>query len=378
MLNIFSKALQTNKGFNEINLQSEINIINKEIESVLSGKEVSITDSKIIKRINVCIRILTEASKVLKAQENFKRKQQQYKESLGKENNKTLQKKIIQDFQKADKALGKIKQSVSKKYNRKEIRLAIAEGYIIVTQIREQLNEAIDYKIMSIGYDGGKTVLFESQPTLAQVLSATHFDSSSFALKLEMTASQFNTILKMSQDTDKISKIKNSVLAQMKRVTLTTEQENMWNIFLETKKSLDNIQGAMLNYGQLVESFEEYLICSKEDPQMEEIDYIYSLLEKGRNNLAYYLGADVDDKYQVKTLSTLGSIGRADVALLTNVLNPLNQIKEKIVEFNTNPNLLKNYFQKTSKTQGDRPFEKELETVIKEEIRKVIQNNLTS
>ena len=70
----------------------------------------------------------------------------------------------------------------------------------------------------------------------------------------------------MSQDTDKISKIKNSVLAQMKRVTLTTEQENMWNIFLETKKSLDNIQGAMLNYGQLVESFEEYLICSKEDP----------------------------------------------------------------------------------------------------------------
>ena len=30
---------------------------------------------------------------------------------------------------------------------------------------------------------------------------------------------------------------------------------------------------------------------------MEEIDYIYSLLEKGRNNLAYYLGADVDDKY---------------------------------------------------------------------------------
>ena len=377
MLNIFSRALQNNKGFNEINLQSEINTINKEIESLLSGKEVSITDSKIIKRINVCIRILTEASKVLKAQENFKRKQQQYKESLDKKNDKTLQKKITQDFQKAGKALDKIKQSVSKKYNRKEIRLAIAEGYIIVTQIREQLNETIDYKIMSVGYDGEKAVLFESQPTLAQVLSATQFDSSSFALKLEMTASQFNTILKMSQDTDKISKVKNSVLAQMKRVTLTTEQENMWNVFLETKKSLDNIQGAMLNYGQLVESFEEYLICSKEDPQMEEIDYIYSLLEKGRNNLAYYLGADVD-KYQIKTLSTLGSIGRADVALLTNVLNPLTQIKEKIVEFNTNPNLLKNYFQKTSKTQGDRPFEKELESIIKEEIRKVVQNNLTS
>lgn len=377
MLNIFSEALQTNKGFNEINLQNEVDTINKEIESLLSGKQVSIKNSKIVKRINVCIRILKEASKVLKAKENFKRKQQQYKESLDKKYDKALQKKITQDFQKAGKALDKIKQSVSEKYNRKEIRLAIAEGYIIVTQIREQLNEPIDYKIMSIGYDGEKVVLFESQPTLAQVLSETHFDSSSFALKLEMTGSQFDKILKISEDTDKISKVKNSVLAQMKRVILTTEQENMWNVFLEIKKSLDNVQGAMLNYGQLVESFEEYLICSKEDPQMEEIDYIYSLLEKGRNNLAYYLGADVD-KYQIKTLSTLGSRGRADVALLTNVLNPLNQIKKKIVEFNTNPDLLKNYFQKTSKTQGDRPFEKELETIIREEIRKVVQNNLTS
>lgn len=377
MLNIFSEALQTNKGFNEINLQDEVDTINKEIESLLSGKQVSIKNSKIVKRINVCIRILKEASKVLKAQENFKRKQQQYKESLDKKYDKALQKKITQDFQKAGKALNKTKQSVSEKYNRKEIRLAIAEGYIIVTQIREQLNEPIDYKIMSIGYDGEKAVLFESQPTLAQVLSATRFDSSSFALKLEMTSSQFDKILKISENTDKISKVKNSVLAQMKRVILTTEQENMWNVFLEIKKSLDNVQGAMLNYGQLVESFEEYLICSKEDPQLEEIDYIYSLLEKGRNNLAYYLGADVD-KYQIKTLSTLGSKGRADVALLTNVLNPLNQIKKKIVEFNTNPDLLKNYFQKTSKTQGDRPFEKKLESGIKEEIRKVAQNNLTS
>lgn len=376
MLNIFSRALQNNKGFNEINLQSEIDTINKEIESLLSGK-VSIIDSKIIKRINTCIRILTEASKVLKAQENFKRKQQQYKKSLEKEDDKALQKKIAKDFQKAGKALEEIKKSVSKKYNREEIRLAVAEGYIIVTQIREQFNETIDYKIMSIGYDGEKVALFESQPTLAQVLSATHFDSLSVTLRLDMTASQFNTILNMSQGMDKISKVKNSVLAQMKRVILTTEQENMWNVFLETKKSLDNIQGAILNYGQLVESFEEYLIYGKEDPQMEEIDYIYSLLEKGRNNLAYYLGADVD-KYQIKTLSTLGSVGGADVALLTNVLNPLNQIREKIVEFNTNPDLLKNYFQKTSETQGDRPFQEVLEPIIKEQIRKVIQNNLTS
>jgi hypothetical protein len=55
----------------------------------------------------------------------------------------------------------------------------------------------------------------------------------------------------------------------------------------------------------------------------------YALLEKGRNNLAYYLGGDITDNgvdYQVKTLSAYGKVGRFDVATLSNVITPLKQI----------------------------------------------------
>jgi hypothetical protein len=58
-------------------------------------------------------------------------------------------------------------------------------------------------------------------------------------------------------------------------------------------------------------------------------------LEKGRNNLAYYLGSDVDI-YQIKALATMGGRGRADAATLTNVLNPLKEIRDIMIVVNGN------------------------------------------
>jgi hypothetical protein len=65
--------------------------------------------------------------------------------------------------------LAATKTKVQNLYTRRQIRLAILEGYAVVTLLREQvLNEPINYKIMSLGRDSsGNNVLLEANPTLA-------------------------------------------------------------------------------------------------------------------------------------------------------------------------------------------------------------------
>jgi hypothetical protein len=66
----------------------------------------------------------------------------------------------------------------------------------------------------------------------------------------------------------------------------------MWETFVQVKEALEDIDGARTNFGQLGESFIDYYYNGT-DENMDTLNNIYSLLEKGRNNLAYYLGPDV-------------------------------------------------------------------------------------
>lgn len=357
---------------NELNVQTEIDTIQEEIKLALaqsaSGK--SILKTSLLKRMNACIKVLEKAYLEL-SKKNALKVKKNLLNSLPSDSSKQAKIEAKRAVNQAQKELDRAKSQVSKQYSRREIRLAIMEGYIIITQLREYITEeVIDYKIMSAGQDGDQTVLFESHPTLAQVLSSTSLDSKTFSLRLTETQKQFNNILKNSKNIDKISTMKNSVLAQMKRVQLSFEEHNMWQKLLKVQTALEGLPGAYINYGQLIESFEEYLFIGPDD-NLSEIEYIYKLLEKGRNNLAYYLGADVD-KYQVKALATMGGRGRADVAVLTNVLNPLKEIKEIMIKININlkDDLVKFFTPKEG--QGDRSFRKELEEEIKNRIKKAI------
>jgi hypothetical protein len=61
----------------------------------------------------------------------------------------------------------------------------------------------------------------------------------------------------------------------------------------------------------------------------------YNMLEKGRNNLAYYKGGDVEYldsngkiiSEQIKSLTSFTSTSRFDVATLSNVLTPLTHLQ---------------------------------------------------
>lgn len=358
---------------NELNIQNEINVINSEIHTMLqqSAAGQPLFNTALLQRINACIQVLELAYQELSKKNALKTKKNLLN-SLPATSSDQAKAEAKQAFADAQRELDFIKSQVSGQYSRREIRLAIMEGYIIVTQLREQVTgEVIDYKIMSAGQEGDKTVLFEAKPTLAQVLSKAHLDSKTFSLRLVATQKQFNTILKHSEAIDDIIPLKNSVLAQMKRVQLSAQEQNMWDRLLKVQHALEGLPGAYINYGQLIESFEEYLFMGPDD-NLNEIEYIYQLLEKGRNNLAYYLGSDVDI-YQIKALATMGGQGRADAATLTNVLNPLKEIRDIMIVVNGNSaQALVNFF--TAKQgQGDRPFNPALE----QEIKKRIKNALT-
>lgn len=357
---------------NELNVQTEINIIQEEIKLALkqSASGESILQTSLLKRMDICIKVLEKAYLEL-SKKNVLKIKKNLLNSLPSNSSKQAKVEAERAFKQAQKELDRVKSQLSRQYSRREIRLAIMEGYIIITQLREYITgEVINYKIMSAGQDGDQTVLFESNPTLAQVLSSTSLDSKTFSLRLIETQKQFNNILENSKNIDKISTMKNSVLAQMKRVQLSSEEHNMWQKLLKVQTALEGLPGAYINYGQLIESFEEYLFVGPDD-NLSEIEYIYRLLEKGRNNLAYYLGADVD-KYQVKALATMGGRGRADVAVLTNVLNPLKEIKKIMTRISVNlkDDLVK--FFTPEEGRGDRPFRKELEEEIKNRIKKAI------
>jgi hypothetical protein len=170
----------------------------------------------------------------------------------------------------------------------------------------------------------------------------------------------------------------------MQQVILSSEEHNMLKKFVAVKRSLARVKGAKMNYGQIIEGYEQYLL-NYSSMALEDAAGIYDLLVKGRNNLAYYLGGDIEVKetieeenffryYQLKVLSSFGEQkygGRADIANYSNVLNPLYSIKDFLERMQKGEDV-KEAFVKyfiAEEGQGNRPFKEKLEKRIKRIIR---------
>ena len=167
----------------------------------------------------------------------------------------------------------------------------------------------------------------------------------------------------------------------MAQVQLNSTQTEMLENLLNTQEALLSVEKAGLNKGHIGESFIDYLLNSGMGHE-KDLDYIYSLLEKGKNNLAYYRGPDIetaDKLFQVKTLSVYGSSqkegasGRFDVAKLSNVLTPLLKIQEVLMQMAADnevidPNRLTQIFI-GAEGEGDRPFSKDITEIVQNVIK---------
>jgi hypothetical protein len=106
------------------------------------------------------------------------------------------------------------------------------------------------------------------------------------------------------------------------------------------------------------------------------IQSVMEILEEGYNNLAYYLGSDLNinnDLFSLKTFSAFKSKGRADIANLSNILVPLREIRNIIITSSNITEALKQYFMNDSNS-GARHFGKRTKGIIKRRTKEVLDN----
>lgn len=379
--NLLSEVASLGKGITVESIQAEINALTELIDKAVGeeSEKLGFDVQPLKDRVDKCIFILEQAKQELAARQTVRTKKNLLA-SLEKSKPEGYVESLVEakeSLKLAQQALDEVKSQVRENASRQDIRWAIMEGYTIVTLLREKIvGEKIDYKIMTTGVDGsGQEVLLEAQPTLAEVLMASKLDPTSMSVRLTVTQHQFKKMLQDLDQSDSVRSLRNSVLSKMKRVQLDNEQAKMWDTFVAVREGLDTIDGARTNFGQLTESFVEYMESDEE--VVDTLDTIYSLLEKGRNNLAYYLGADINASslWQVKALSVHGSTGRADVATLTNVLNPLKEISSFLGTLTGGAlTLALKQFFTPSDGQGDRPFDEKVGEKVKEQIAIALGN----
>lgn len=356
----------------KLNVDQEVKNITEEIAKSLGQNSYDFEDLK--ERIDTVINVLNEAKIEYRAKQQLIHLKKNNVDSAS------------DMWKNAEQALADARQNlIDKEYTRNRIASALRQGYIIIVQLREQITgEKIRYEVIATGNVNGNPVLLRGDPSLADILRASNLDTRNFALRVTMTEKQFNTVLKSLEAKGTAKDLKNSVLNKMAKIQLSAEQQVMWSRLSESKQQLE--EKVHLNYGQISEAFVEYL--NTDNFNIDNIDQVYSLLEKSTNVLKYYKGPDVvgksengsQDLMQVKALSLLGksnesqsAIGRFDVATLTNVLNPLTEIRKMIdtVE-STYPQDLENYF-KASEKEGERKFKPELEQTIKSTLQNTIE-----
>lgn len=351
-------------------LEDEIEIIKTEITTLFSqGTQEMREDSALIARMDACIKVLEHAAQNLK----YRRALKTVSENLKKANTGTeARNETDRILANARKTIDTATNDIKKQANRIELKMALIEGYIIVNKLREYFYEPIEYKIISIGQASGTNVLLEANPTMAELLSNVQLENSmrgGIALKITETSAQFNATIRNLDQANKRSAMANTILSQMKQVQLNPNEQNLWDAFIELKERLSDIDGARINFGNITESFISHLTESEQIT----VDYVYDLLQKGRNNLAYYLGGDVGD-YQVKALSAYGKTGRADVATLSNVLNPLRELRMLLTKSGDITESVKQFFT-PGVGQGDRNFSVEAENAIRKEIEGVLRKH---
>ena len=359
----------------DLDFGSEVSNIKDEIKDFFSSKTAEeMKQSDLYSRISQIISMLKVADNKLKARRDIKKLQAAAKElkiQLGGCHEGTGTENLEETkaaLELANEQLEKAKADLKLKVIDAQLKLALMEGYSTVNLMRAYFFGEIEYKILSIGKYSGEDVILEAHPTLEDLYKSVTLENSlrgGIKLKITETARQFERSVKILENSESQLTMANSVLNQMSIVQLNEKERNMWKIFVDLKERLDGIKGARLNFGNMGESFVTYQL---EDIEIT-VDNIYELLEKGRNNLAYYLGADVDN-FQVKTLSTYGKIGRADIATLSNVINPLQELADIILK-GANPAEVKQTIEEfftPHNGEGDRPFKDEVSEKVRKEI----------
>lgn len=365
-----------------LDFNTEVTAIESEISSFFqTGTAIEMQQSELYNRIDTAIQVLTVADNNVKAKNALKAARKDLSAQLKiKMNGYHVDSGTVnieeteQAIDLAHQQIAQAKKDIIEGYTNQQLKLALMEGYATVNLMRAYFFGEIEYKILTIGEYSGQDVILEAHPTLADLFKSASFDPGSGVLKITETKKQFEKIMQQLEDDEKKLKMANPVLSQMEQVQLSTQDRNMWKMFVDLKTRLESIQGAALNYGNMAESFVTYQL---EDLAMT-VDNVYDLLEKGRNNLAYYLGADVGN-YQVKALSTYGKVGRADIATLSNVINPLKELRTIITNGSSPSQIaekIKEFF--TAKEgQGDRPFSEAVGVKVRQEVEGAVANNLT-
>ena len=366
---------------NAINVEQEVNDIKEEIVKLFAkDTQIEIKDAALTQRIIQCIASLEALSIAYQQEKNLNSDVLSF---LAEQTGYGMDEAASAVFE-AQKVIAESMNDLSKKKKRILLRNYLIEGYAIINLVRAKFFDEIEYKVMAVGNYGDGDVVLEANPTLVQILEATHFDSQNMSLTIRQTQHTFKRYATQLSSIEGELDEMDTVLGAMKRVQLSKEEQNVWVAFQKIKAELDAVNlahkietgkslGISVNYGNLMESFLQYQI----DEKQFDIDLAYALLEKGRNNLAYYLGGDiVDDNvdYQVKTLSTYGTVGRFDVATFSNVINPLRRILNILLN-TPSPAVettLEQFFTPGS-GQGDRNFNAEAEKAVKKAIDKVLK-----
>lgn len=365
-------------------IKEEINTISKEVKSLLSHETKAVAfrqSSSFFVRLNGVIAMLEGMSQKYTIDQG--RRYFSGKGFKDKKHDEIDAEKVSEYVAKAKQALEDAKVDLELLQDNNQLKAALMEGYIIVTQLREQLLETIDYKVLAVGRGAdGSPVLFESHPTLQELLSAANFDGSSFTLRVNLSCNQFQNLLAQIDQQSKKNVFKHSILNKMSQVQLNSDQASMLENLLNISLALSDVKGAGMNKGQAIESFEEYFLNDGGN-RSSDVDYIYSLLEKGRNNLAYYKGPDIRSAsglFQVKTLSVYGdkdkegSSGRFNAVVLSSVLQPLIMIRDELSAMKgvLDSSTLTSKIFLEKEGEGDHLFEEKVGRVVKNVIKQEI------
>lgn len=334
--------------------------LNQISKMISNSKPPGLIDiNKILDMVDECIKNLTEA--------------QEYMDQVEQYNNSLLEKMSKAQLQESG-----LKMSASENVALKNKAMkSLMEGYALVTKLREVVTgESIKYNII---LGSNNTQVASATLNLEQMLSSANLDFgvTGIGLSIRTTEKQITNLMKRLNDPNSnLSKsYSKSVFQKMKNVQLNATDKQVWNNLMNMVDT--DVRKHGINYGNAIESFMEYYrnkdiyVNQGIFKQNSKKSIYYNLLEKGRNNLAYYYGGDITYNQngqlyseQIKGMTSYTKRSRIDVATLSNVLTPLKMIRSTMENFAVfGPEVLEQQLKEqftATEGQGDRPFQNEI------------------
>lgn len=328
---------------------SSVQSILKEVNA-LTAKNQPLPIEDIIALIDQCVFTLESANKYMKQYSKLEDKQtalmQMKIAQLQNGNYSDVLKTQLNDISEQ-----KLKQDTTE---------ALIKGYTLVTKLAELVtNRSLNYTIVIAGSKGQSSTLASSTLTLEELLSDASLDFGKQGIGLSIRSSQKtiqNALAALNANGTTGNRYKTNVLSKMKSIQLTNQQSSLWEdlkmigdaAVVETDQGKHKTKYG-INYGTVIESFMDvyrngYNGVSSGYNKIHSS--YYTMLEKGRNNLAYYKGGDVEYidsngkkiSEQIKSLTSFTSKSRFDVATLSNVLTPLTNLQTIFTNYQSNPN----------------------------------------